>query len=96
MRNFSTNYDASGIQNIILSGMGGSAISGDILLGYAADELKVPAIVNRDYSTPGFVNENTLFIAISYSGNTEETLRRHAGCYGKIGKDNRDFFRWKS
>ncbi len=54
--------------------MGGSAIAGDLFLGYVQDELKLPALVNRDYNIPNFVNQNTLFIATSYSGNTEEAL----------------------
>ncbi len=62
------------IHNIVLSGMGGSAISGELLLDYLADELKVPTYLNRNYHLPAFVNEKTLFIAISYSGDTEETL----------------------
>jgi glucose/mannose-6-phosphate isomerase len=60
--------------NIILTGLGGSAISGDLLKNYLGDEIKVPFIVNRNYSLPGFANEKTLLIASSYSGNTEETL----------------------
>ncbi len=74
MKDFTADYDTAKIKNIIISGMGGSAISGDLLLGYTSEELKIPAIVNRDYSLPGFANKNTLFIAVSYSGNTEETL----------------------
>ncbi len=66
--------DTSNIQNIVFTGMGGSAIAGDLFLGYVQDELKLPALVNRDYNIPNFVNQNTLFIATSYSGNTEEAL----------------------
>lgn len=74
MRNFSVDYQASDISSIVFTGMGGSAISADLLLGFCDSELRVPAVVNRDYSIPGFVNSDTLFIAVSYSGNTEETL----------------------
>ena len=63
-----------GLRNIVIAGMGGSAISGELLLGYAGEELPVPAVVNRGYNAPGFVDKNTLFVAMSYSGNTEETL----------------------
>ena len=45
-----------------------------MLLDYLQDELKLPSIVNREYSIPAFVSKHTLFISISYSGNTEETL----------------------
>jgi glucose/mannose-6-phosphate isomerase len=55
--------------------MGGSAISGDLLATLVADECGVPIVVNRDASLPAYVEgDNTLVIAISYSGNTAETL----------------------
>lgn len=60
--------------NIVVCGMGGSAIGGDLVKAYAIDELKIPLIVNRDYRLPAFVDENSLVIGSSYSGNTEETL----------------------
>jgi glucose/mannose-6-phosphate isomerase len=66
--------DAESIQSIVLLGMGGSAIAGNIFAGYAGSQLRVPFLVNRNYSIPAFVDENTLVIASSYSGNTEETL----------------------
>jgi glucose/mannose-6-phosphate isomerase len=61
-------------QNIVISGLGGSAIGGDIIRTLAAGRAQLPVVVNRDYNLPSFVNENTFFAAISYSGNTEETL----------------------
>lgn len=60
--------------NIVVSGLGGSAIGGDILRTLAAAQASMPILVNRDYNLPAFVNEKTLFAAVSYSGNTEETL----------------------
>jgi glucose/mannose-6-phosphate isomerase len=62
------------ISNIVIAGMGGSAIGGDIVRRLALFESKVPVRVHRDYGLPAFVNANTLVIASSYSGNTEETL----------------------
>lgn len=62
------------IDNIVISGLGGSGIGGTIVSQLLAQQLDVPVYVNKDYSVPAFVNENTLFIASSYSGNTEETL----------------------
>jgi len=62
------------VKNIVVSGMGGSAIGGDLLRSLFSEGCRVPIVVNRNYSIPGFVNEDTLFIAASYSGNTEETL----------------------
>lgn len=63
----------AGIRSIVLCGLGGSAIAGDLLRSYLADELKVPFIVNRHYTLPAFVGPETLVIISSYSGNTEET-----------------------
>ncbi len=66
--------DFSKVHHIVFAGMGGSAISGDLVAAYLADRLTVPATINREYSLPAFVNEHTLVIGSSYSGNTEETL----------------------
>lgn len=66
------------IKNVVISGMGGSAIGGDLVRVYLMDKLPVPALVIRSYDIPAFVNQNTLFIASSYSGNTEETLSTYA------------------
>ena len=66
-----------GIQNIVLTGLGGSAIGGDLLRSYLADELKVPFVVNRHYVLPAFVTSKSLVIVSSYSGNTEETISAH-------------------
>jgi glucose/mannose-6-phosphate isomerase len=60
--------------SIIVSGLGGSAISGDLIANFLGIELKVPFIVNRNYQLPSFANNNTLLIVSSYSGNTEETI----------------------
>lgn len=60
--------------NLVISGLGGSAIGGDVIRTWAAERGTIPVIVNRDYDIPAFVNEKTLFAAVSYSGNTEETL----------------------
>lgn len=62
-----------GIENVLLLGMGGSAITGDLLAGYLEDTLPVPFVVNRDYAPGRFAGRKTLVIASSYSGNTAET-----------------------
>ncbi len=62
------------IDNVIVAGMGASAISGDIMANLFRDKLDVPLIVNREYDLPKWVNKDTLVICISYSGNTDETL----------------------
>jgi len=61
-------------KNIIIAGMGGSAIGGEILQDWLRDELPIPIQVCRDYTLPAYANKDTLFFANSYSGNTEETL----------------------
>ncbi|MEK6942599.1 MAG: bifunctional phosphoglucose/phosphomannose isomerase [Nanoarchaeota archaeon] len=61
------------VDKIVVAGMGGSAVGGDLLKSYMHDS-KIPVFVVKDYSLPGFVDENTLVFCVSYSGNTEETL----------------------
>jgi glucose/mannose-6-phosphate isomerase len=63
----------SQIKNIIYAGMGGSAIAGLMSRTWPMHN-KVPFEVCRQYHIPGYVSKNTLFIASSYSGNTEETV----------------------
>lgn len=60
------------VKTVVLAGMGGSALAADIAASWPG--LTVPYEVVRNYSIPGYVNKDTLFIASSYSGNTEETL----------------------
>ncbi|GAB5538807.1 MAG: bifunctional phosphoglucose/phosphomannose isomerase [Salibacteraceae bacterium] len=60
--------------NVVICGLGGSGIGGTILSQLIQAECPYPVTASKDYSIPGFVNENTLLIACSYSGNTEETL----------------------
>ncbi|MCL6476703.1 MAG: bifunctional phosphoglucose/phosphomannose isomerase [Firmicutes bacterium] len=62
------------IQNVVVTGLGGSAVGGDLLRVLVEDNGEVPLVVNRDYQMPAFVNDRTFVIAASYSGNTEETL----------------------
>lgn len=63
-----------GYHNLVVTGLGGSAIGGDILRTWALARLAIPVLVNRDYDLPGFVNRDSLVVAVSYSGQTEETL----------------------
>ena len=62
------------VNKVVLTGMGGSAIGGDILRDLAALEDGPAVTVSRDYHLPRWVSDDTLIIASSYSGNTEETL----------------------
>lgn len=62
------------IQQVLISGLGGSGIGGNIAAEMAMLETTVPIQVSKSYFIPGYVNESTLVIISSYSGNTEETL----------------------
>ena len=66
--------DYNKVDRVIISGMGGSAIGGELIRRLAILENHLPVWVHRDYGLPPFVNGNTLLIFSSYSGNTEETL----------------------
>lgn len=64
-----------GIQRIVITGMGGSAIGGDLVTAYAEASCPIPIVVVRDYLLPAWARgPETLVIASSHSGNTEETL----------------------
>jgi glucose/mannose-6-phosphate isomerase len=67
-------WRARDIKNVVLAGMGGSAIGGDLVRSYLANELKIPFLINRNYTLPNFVGPASLVFLSSYSGNTEETL----------------------
>ena len=62
------------INNVVISGLGGSGIAASIVDNYVKDQINIPLIVNKTYFLPKFVNKNTLVIISSYSGNTEEAL----------------------
>ncbi len=66
--------DFRDVNKVVVLGMGGSAIGGDLVRTLVQEEAKIPIIIHRDYGLPAFVDEKTLIIASSYSGNTEETL----------------------
>ena len=68
------------IENIMVLGMGGSAIGGDVARVLALNANSVPIIINRSYNIPEWVGSNTLILACSYSGGTEETLSAFAQC----------------
>lgn len=63
------------ISNVLICGLGGSGIGGSIVAQLAAPTAKVPIDTSKGYFIPGYVNESTLVIISSYSGNTEETLQ---------------------
>jgi glucose/mannose-6-phosphate isomerase len=75
-----------GIKQVVVAGMGGSAIGADLLAAYAEPQLAAPVIVHRDYGLPAWAQgSETLVICSTHSGNTEETLSafeaaKSAGC----------------
>src|SRR5438876_9260727 len=74
------------VRSIIVAGMGGSAIGGDLAAALLEGELKVPMTVHRDYGLPGYVGRDSLVIASSFSGNTEETLSGFAEAKKRAAK----------
>ena len=66
--------DYSGCEHIVVLGMGGSGIPGDFLRTLYRAECSVPISVHKTYGLPAFVSSNTLVLAVSYSGTTEETM----------------------
>lgn len=63
------------IENVLVTGLGGSGIGGTIVAEVVAQDCTVPILVNKDYHLPGYINQHSLVIVSSYSGNTEETLQ---------------------
>jgi len=66
--------DVTGLGSIAVLGMGGSGISGELCRAVLAPLAPVPVATLRDYDIPAWVGKDTLVFAVSYSGNTEETL----------------------
>lgn len=64
--------DYKKVNRIVVCGMGGSAIGADVIRSVFATELKIPVLIVNDYNLPAWVDNQTLVIASSYSGNTEE------------------------
>jgi glucose/mannose-6-phosphate isomerase len=64
----------SDIRNVVIAGMGGSGISANLVESLTWGRIPIPITVCKSYTIPQFVSPHTLFIASSYSGNTEETI----------------------
>lgn len=82
-------FNNKDIDNVIITGMGGAAIAGDMIRSLCSDSAPFPIIMNRSYSLPSFVNDRSLVIILSYSGDTEETvsatklaMKHQAHCIG--------------
>lgn len=71
-------YDQD-INLVYVAGLGGSGIGGNFVAELIKDECKIPYLVGKGYKVPAYLNENTLAIVSSYSGNTEETLEALKG-----------------
>ena len=67
------------IDDVVVLGMGGSGIAGDVVAAVANATLPVPVLVLKQIRTPRFVGPRTLAFAVSYSGDTDETLQMAAG-----------------
>jgi glucose/mannose-6-phosphate isomerase len=85
----------SDIRNVLISGMGSGGIGANLVESITFGRIPIPVTVCKGYSIPQFVNPHTLFIACSYSGNTEETIsavqkamlkRAHIICITSGGK----------
>jgi len=75
-------YKVASFDKIIFTGLGGSAIGGDIIKTYLSARIDKPITVNRNYDVPAFVDNKTLAFVSSYSGDTEETI----SAYNQIKK----------
>jgi glucose/mannose-6-phosphate isomerase len=78
--------DYGNVDKMVIVGMGGLVLAGDLLRSLAALESSVPIIVHRDYGLPLLVDERTLVVAMSYSGDTEETVSAFEAALGTGGK----------
>lgn len=68
------NVPSKKLDNIVISGLGGSGIGGKIVSQLVAEKAGLPILCTNDYVLPEFVGPNTLLIISSYSGDTEETV----------------------
>ncbi|MDA8343642.1 MAG: SIS domain-containing protein [Actinomycetota bacterium] len=73
--------DRDTVEHVVVLGMGGSGIAGDVLVAAAAPFMPVPVTVVKGYEPPDFVGTGTLVFAMSFSGDTEETLEAAGQAY---------------
>jgi len=79
-------FSRQGFNKIVFIGLGGSAIGADLVRSYLYFDAKVPISVIREYELPGYVDSSTLVFAVSYSGNTEETLNTYKEAKKKLAR----------
>ena len=70
------NLNLTDYSNIVIAGLGGSGIGGQLTKAYFINEMPITVDTVSDYTLPAYVNNKTLLILCSYSGNTEETKLR--------------------
>lgn len=69
-----SNIEKVDFDSVVISGMGGSSNAGKIIQSFVESDSSTPVVVFNDYNLPDWVNNKTLVVLNSYSGNTEETL----------------------
>jgi glucose/mannose-6-phosphate isomerase len=74
------------ISNVVIAGMGGSGIGGNLVSAWTANTATVPITISKSYETPNFISSSTLFIACSFSGGTEETIAASEQALAKNAK----------
>ena len=77
------NKNYNSINRVVIAGMGGSAIGGDVVRLLLSSSNNIPITISRNYNLPSWVDENSLVICSSYSGNTEETISALEKCVQK-------------
>ena len=85
-RSFALPHQYDGISHLVIAGMGGSAISGDFVQALAFGKASIPVTVIRGYALPAWVNSDTLVVACSHSGDTEETLSAFEDAMSRAAK----------
>src|SRR5687768_3092477 len=66
--------DLARFDAVVVTGMGGSGIAGDIIWALGLDQLRLPVVLHKGYGIPAFTGSRTLVVVLSHSGGTEETL----------------------
>ncbi len=79
-------WNTDQIKSIVVAGLGGSTIGGDLVRSYLAEKLNIPFFICRNYTLPNFVDDSSLVFISSYSGNTEETLSAYADAQKRKAK----------
>ena len=86
LENIELNNSYSNLNQILILGMGGSAIGAELCQTLILEDCNTPIIINRNYNIPNWVDNKTLVIVSSYSGNTEETLEGFIECLNRKAK----------